>query len=151
MRDARPPPRASKFFQFHAVLGEFGKITPPCSVHAHLGQILDPPLHFSVKCYSLLNNTPWRHFEILQNACQSYSEVLATYFHTVYQQAAVTRKLFNCKSSDWAEIKKINRIRNISQPSGIIAHPHRSHEITRDYTRQIPGLLANELVIKDEQ
>ena len=97
------------------------------------------------------NDTPWRHFEILQNVCRSCSEVLATYFYTIYQQAAVTRKLFNCKSSDWAEIKTINRIRNISQPSGIIAHPHRSHEITRDYTRQIPGLLANELVIKDEQ
>ena len=89
--------------------------------------------------------------EYFRNLRRSILEVLETYFHTVYQQSAVTRKLFNCKSSDWAEIKKINRIRNISQPSGIIAHPHRSHEITRDYTRQIPGLLANELVIKDEQ
>ena len=46
-RDAPPPPppRASNFFQFHAVLGEFGKITHSLEgSHPHLGEILDPPL-----------------------------------------------------------------------------------------------------------
>ena len=42
-----PPPRGSKFFQFHAVLGEIWQnrmLAPPWRVGALLGEILDPPL-----------------------------------------------------------------------------------------------------------
>ena len=46
--DAPPPPRGSKFFQFHAVFGKFWRnrmlAPPPGSWRPLLGEILDPPL-----------------------------------------------------------------------------------------------------------
>ena len=44
-RIASPPPWGSKFFQFHAVLGNFGKIvSAPEGWHPYLRGILDPSL-----------------------------------------------------------------------------------------------------------
>ena len=49
-----PPPLESKFFQFHAVLGKFGKIVcwrPLKGWYLHLDGILDPPLIYQTKLF----------------------------------------------------------------------------------------------------